>query len=383
MLAKSLEVTPCKAFKKDCFKTLLTILVAMMSRPVAGVRKGTVIVTLPGSPKGAKENLEAIIKLLPHACLQAGGMDSRSLHSGGVKKLEQEAGVSSKPVPSHDHSHNHHSHGHTHGHAVPRAHTKPEDRPQSNDPSAGPTNRYRESPYPMISVEEAIRTVLDHTPSPGMITTAVYEACLGSILAHDVYATEAVPAFRASIVDGYAVIAGQDAPSTKGVFPVVSISHAAPGKSTSLKSGQIARITTGAPLPEGATSVVMVEDTVVRSTTEDGKEEKEVEILTDAIEPGENVREPGSDIKKGEILLRRGERLTTGALGLLVSVGIGEVAVFQRPFIGVMSTGDEIVDSTDGPLQFGQVRDCNRPSLLHALELSRFSAIDAGIASDK
>jgi gephyrin len=66
-----------------------------MSRPVAGVRKSTLILTLPGSPKGAKENLEAVLKLLPHACVQAAGAESRPLHAGGVKKLEAEAGVSS------------------------------------------------------------------------------------------------------------------------------------------------------------------------------------------------------------------------------------------------------------------------------------------------
>jgi gephyrin len=66
-----------------------------MSRPVAGVRNKTIIITLPGSPKGAKENLEAILKLLPHACVQAAGAESRPLHAGGVKKLEKEAGVSS------------------------------------------------------------------------------------------------------------------------------------------------------------------------------------------------------------------------------------------------------------------------------------------------
>jgi gephyrin len=66
-----------------------------MARPVAGVRKHTLVLTLPGSPKGAKENLEAILRLLPHACIQAAGAESRLLHIGGVKKLEKEAGIPS------------------------------------------------------------------------------------------------------------------------------------------------------------------------------------------------------------------------------------------------------------------------------------------------
>jgi len=69
-----------------------------MSRPVAGVRNGTIIITLPGSPKGAKENLQSVLKLLPHACEQAAGGDSRTMHIGGVKKLEKEAGVKSGGV---------------------------------------------------------------------------------------------------------------------------------------------------------------------------------------------------------------------------------------------------------------------------------------------
>jgi gephyrin len=66
----------------------------MMARPVAGVRKKTVIVTLPGSPKGARENLGGIIKFLPHACKQAAGVNSRAMHAGGIQRLEKEAGIS-------------------------------------------------------------------------------------------------------------------------------------------------------------------------------------------------------------------------------------------------------------------------------------------------
>lgn len=138
----------------------------MMSRPVAGVRN-------TNSPKGAKENLQAVLKLLPHACLQAAGEDSRSSHIGGVKELEKDAGVSTKGIGaaavaghshSYGHSHHHHDHGHG-GHKVPKAHTSPSERPlQSNDPKVGATFRVRSSPYPMLSVAQAVENILQHTP---------------------------------------------------------------------------------------------------------------------------------------------------------------------------------------------------------------------------
>ena len=364
-----------------------------MSRPVAGVRNKTLIITLPGSPKGAKENLQALLKLLPHACLQAAGGDSRTLHAGGTKKLEEEAGVSSSKKPKHnhhghDHSHSHgHSHNHSHGdHAMPKAHTRPEDRPVSNDPRAGPTSRYRESPYPMLSVEDAVKMIIETSPLPEPIKMPVNGSLVGHVLAEDVQASEAVPAYRASIVDGYAVIISKDRPSTKGVFPVSAVSHAQPGEIPTLHQGQIARITTGAPLPLGANSVVMVEDTVIRSMTNDGREEKEIEILTDQVKLEENIREIGSDIKEGEVVLRKGDEITAvgGELGLLASVGMAEVLVYKKPIIGVLSTGDEIVfhDRQD-PLQLGEVRDCNRPTLMAAIKGWGFRVVDLGIAKDK
>ncbi|KAI4939826.1 uncharacterized protein J4E92_001112 [Alternaria infectoria] len=334
---------------------------ALMARPVAGVRKKTLILTLPGSPKGAKENLEAVLKLLPHACIQAAGAESRPLHVGGVEKLEKDAGVSSGGATA-------------------------EERPQSNDPSAGPTRRYRSSPYPMLAVEDALKLISEQTPAATVQKVPVDMRLSGSVLAEDVKATESVPAFRASIVDGYAVKIPATGKFEKGTYPVSIISHAQPGEVKELKEGEIARITTGAPLPPGADAVVMVEDTVLKSLTDDGKEEKEIEILTDEIKPNENVREVGSDVKEGEIILKKGEGVTVvgGEFGLLASVGTTEVSIYKKPVVGVLSTGDEIIPhNREGPLRLGEVRDTNRPTLITAARSHRFEVIDLGIVSDK
>jgi gephyrin len=208
----------------------------------------------------------------------------------------------------------------------------------------------------------------------------------GSVLAEDVKATESVPAFRASIVDGYAVKIPATGKFEKGIYPVSIISHAQPGEVKELNEGEIARITTGAPLPPGADAVVMVEDTILKSLTDDGKEEKEIEIFTDEIKPNENVREVGSDVKEGEIILKAGEGVTVvgGEFGLLASVGTKNVSVYKKPVVGVLSTGDEIIEhDREGPLRLGEVRDTNRPTLITAARGHSFEVIDLGIVSDK
>ena len=358
----------------------------MMSRPAAGVRNKTVIVTLPGSPKGAKENLQAIIKTLPHACLQAAGANSRDLHAGGVKKLEADAGIGGSHSHEHSHTHGHHHHhagGHGHGKLV--RHANPDAEALSNDPQLGPTRRHRESPYPMLSVDDALSLIDEHTPDPKVVTLKVDEDIIGSVLAESVKARENVPAFRASIVDGYAVVAPEDG-NIKGIFPVTAISHASPGEVKALKEGEIVRITTGAPLPPGATSVIMVEDTILKTMTDDGKEEKEVEIQAEGVKEDENVRGVGSDIREGSVILETGEQISGigGEIGLLAAVGVAEVKVYKRPVIGILSTGDEIIEyDRSGPLRLGEVRDTNRITLISAAKECGFEVIDLGIAKDK
>jgi gephyrin len=240
----------------------------------------------------------------------------------------------------------------------------------------------------MLSVDEALKIIAQETPEPAIVEAPVTTDLVGSVLAEDIYAGEAVPAYRASIVDGYAIIVPEDGsgPKSKGIFPVASVSHAqAASMPPPLEPGNIARITTGAPLPPNANAVVMVEDTVLASTTPDGKEEATVEILTDDIKIGENVREPGSDVSKDSKILSKGDVISAigGEIGLLASTGTRTVKVFKRPTVGVMSTGDELVPH-DEPVSLhgGQIRDSNRPSLISCLRAWGFETVDLGIARD-
>jgi gephyrin len=188
MLASSFQITPYAA----------------MARPVAGVRKGTLVIALPGSPKAAKENIQAIIKLLPHACDLACGGNSREMHSERkVAELGKEVMNDSARI------HHHHHHDHVpHGkHRGVTPHTTAEQRILlSNQLGGKVTQRYRESPFPMLSVPEATRQILTNTPVGEILSLPVDEKLVGYILAEDIEAKESVPAFRASIVDGYAVL---------------------------------------------------------------------------------------------------------------------------------------------------------------------------------
>jgi gephyrin len=169
----------------------------------------------------------------------------------------------------------------------------------------------------------------------------------------------------------------------EGTYPVTQISHASAVTPQPLKSGQIARITTGAPLPDGADAVIMVEDTLIMAETPEG-EEQQIKLLA-SIPTGENIREIGSDVKKGDTILQKGAEITFagGEVGILASVGIASVKVFAKPVVGVLSTGNELVShEEERDLRLGEVRDSNRPSLLATLKAWGYTGVDLGIASD-
>lgn len=238
---------------------------------------------------------------------------------------------------------------------------------------------------------DALSLISTHTPSPVKNTHPVNQSLLTHVLASDVKAVESVPAFRASIVDGYAVQCNTPSKmAPKGICSVAFTTHAEAGSGRSIQGDEVARITTGAPLPSNADAVVMVEDTRIASTkpsaSGSSEEEATVEILTDAVKAGENVREVGSDVQAGATIMRAGEGISTigGEFGLLASTGVREVEVWRKPVVGVLSTGDEIVPhDSAGELKPGEVRDTNRPTLLAAVRAQGYECVDLGIAKDK
>jgi molybdopterin molybdotransferase len=132
------------------------------------------------------------------------------------------------------------------------------------------------------------------------------------------------------------------------------------------------RIMTGAPMPDGADTVVRVEDTDNRTDTV---------TITVATKPGTSVRAAGEDLKRGETVLRRGTVLRPAEVGVLATLGHKTIAVTKRPRVAVLSTGDELVE-LDEALRPGQIRDANRYSLASAVRAMGMIAVPLGIVRD-
>ncbi|VDO64495.1 unnamed protein product [Heligmosomoides polygyrus] len=144
--------------------------------------------------------------------------------------------------------------------------------------------------------------------------------------------------------------------------------------------GECVRISTGAAVPDGADAVVMVENT--RLIEHDGMEELTVSIDV-PVRPGQDIRMPGSDIAKGDLLLDAGCTLGSAEIGVLAGTGKRSVLMYRRPKVCVMSTGNELAECTAEELPLGHIRDTNRPQLIALFSSLGFKAIDAGIAADR
>ncbi|XP_078419340.1 gephyrin isoform X9 [Cetorhinus maximus] len=246
--------------------------------------------------------------------------------------------------------------------------------------------RHRMSPFPLTSMDKAFITVLEMTPVLG--TEIInYRDGMGRVLAQDVFAKDNLPPFPASVKDGYAVRAA-DGPgdrfiigeSQAGEQMIFFYSYIFLQPTQTVMPGQVMRVTTGAPIPCGADAVVQVEDTELIRESDDGTEELEVRILTQA-RPGQDIRPIGHDIKRGECVLAKGTHMGPSEIGLLATVGVTEVEVHKFPVVAVMSTGNELLNPED-ELTPGKIRDSNRSTLLATIQEHGYPTINLGIVGD-
>ena len=226
----------------------------------------------------------------------------------------------------------------------------------------------------MISLEEARARVLAACRPCPAVAVSLDEA-LGLVLAEDVDSGEAVPPFASSAMDGYAVRAEdltRARPTSPARLRVVGTLAAGAAPATAVGAGQALRIMTGAPFPAGADAVAIVETTTCSGD--------EVEISA-PVRQGDHVRPAGEDLNSGQRVFDAGTTLGPGHLGVLASIGRTRVIVVPAPVVGVLSTGDELVDG-DVALEPGQIRDSNRRTLLGLLRRDGAVGVDLGIARD-
>ncbi len=183
---------------------------------------------------------------------------------------------------------------------------------------------------------------------------------LGRVLAEDVSAPHALPTFQRSTMDGYAVRskdtygASASLPSFLEVIGEVSMGEEA---KVIIRSDQASIIHTGGMLPENTDAVVQIEHTQRIRDDQVVGSRFEIEVFN-AVAPGQNVVQVGEDVGKGEIILTGGRQIRPQDIGALLALGISEVRVIGRPVIGIMATGDEVIDPKE-QLNPGQIRDIN------------------------
>ena len=212
----------------------------------------------------------------------------------------------------------------------------------------------------MLSYGDALTRILEAAGGPLAAEPVPVEEALGRALAEDVVAPADLPPFDNSAVDGYAISGteprGKNAPGVFRVAFTVPAGGAPPGP---LSPGWTARIFTGAPLPEGADRVVMQEDAEPLDFDE--------VFLKSPGSAGDFIRRRGADVARGEVALAKGAGLGPGEIGLLAALNVTGALCPRLPYVGLLTTGNEVVPPGKGGLRPGQIRDANGPALSAAV----------------
>jgi molybdopterin molybdotransferase len=223
----------------------------------------------------------------------------------------------------------------------------------------------------MLGVAEASARILAEI-RPLAVEKVSLRAALGRVCVEDIVATVTMPPWSNSSMDGYAVRSADITPVMKGervTLRVVGTIPAGERAKQPLKRGQAMRIMTGAPVPDGADSVIRKEDT-------DGGAQK-VEIR-EARDVWKNIRQAGEDFQRGDLLARRGTPVRPALIGVLASTGVGTVKVFRRPRVALISSGNELVDIDD----FDEVTAGRRIVSSNSYTLDALTRVAGGVPVD-
>ncbi len=220
----------------------------------------------------------------------------------------------------------------------------------------------------LASTEEAMHWLLNSLKLESLKSVRVpLLDALNRVLAENIVAEEDLPRFDRSAVDGYAVKASDTFGASQFKPKTLKMTTA-----NKLMEGEAKEVWTGNPLPEGADAVVMLENVKRLNNT--------MEVWT-AVTPGENVSKKGEDVAKGEIAVKAGTRLKPHHLGLIASLGMAEITVFEKPKVAVLATGNELVEAGQRPGE-GQIFEANRLVLASLCRELGAEPLDLGIAKD-
>jgi len=227
----------------------------------------------------------------------------------------------------------------------------------------------------MISVEEALNRILARIPVLGLEKVDIISS-LGRVIGEDIIAPRDIPPLDNSAMDGYAVRSTdiKEASRDNPVFlNVIEDLPAGALPTRKVAKGQAIRIMTGAPIPEGADTVVMVEDTE--------RAGKQVRVFH-GLPVGENIRGAGEDVKKGDRVISKGAIIRAAEVGMLASVSRASVYVHQRPVVAILCTGDELVDVGEGVAAHKIVSSNSYTLSAQVMECGALP-LQLGIAKDK
>ncbi len=227
----------------------------------------------------------------------------------------------------------------------------------------------------MISVEDAQKSILESIRPMGRERAGLLN-CLGRVLAEDVDSSRPIPPWNNSAMDGYALRSEDTRGATRELptkLRVIEEIQAGVLATREIGPGEAIKIMTGAPIPEGADAVVLVEETERIS-------DDEVNVFLD-VRKGEAVRRKGEDVKEGETVLVQGTRLGPAAVGMLANIGRARVYVHQRPRVAILATGEELVDAGEVPA-VGQIFNSNSYALAAQVLEAGGEPLLLGIARD-